>query len=249
MAAKAHIEPWLARSPEAPPPGRFRLWRPSYTRTTDPWRVYCLLGADRPKVIRGYGGWGQTEREGRRSVATFGGQETLAYSVTIRLDRTHGRGRDQDVARQMASLERLCGYPAGPPPVVNFAANVAHDQDDEPGLEWLCESLEWGDSVATDAGVLVWQEATLILGVDERAEVKDPGRAAFARHELHKGQNLREFARRWLGDASRWKDVASLNRENRRCPQGPEHRAARAVTLLVPPREPKSKKRSRRGRR
>lgn len=235
------------------PPGRIRIWRAAAeSRTRDPWRVYCFLGKTRPKPIRGYGGWGSHAREGRSAVATFGGVETPAYAIELRIAR--GRPwRGKSVEEQMRNLERLAGwdrYDDEPPPSLNFAANVAHDQDDAPQNEWLCESLEWGDSNADDAGVLLWQDATIVLGLDVTTDVPGLGRMrAFPRKRLRVGWDLRDFARRHLGDPKRWKDVAALNRDNPRCPQSPHFKPSKPLMLLVPPRESKSRKDKRRDRR
>lgn len=221
------------------PPGQLRLWRTAYTRSSDPWRVHCLLGATRPVVVRGYGGWGQVAREGRRAQAVFDGSETLAYSIALRLDNR--RPSRTPVDEQMRSLERLCGLDSHddtPPPVVNFLANVAHDQAQAAQNDWVCEDLEWGDSIATDRGTLLWQDATLVLGLHESTSVKGLRRSpGFARHTLSRGWDLRDFARRYLGDPKRWKDVAELNRDNPRCPSTPSFKVSRAVVLLTPPRE------------
>lgn len=231
-------------------PGRLKLWRAGRRFADDAWSVHCLLGpGQRPKVIRGYGGWSTTAREGRRSKTTLAGMETPAYQIVLRLDDR--RPRAAPVTEQMRNLERLVGWNRAddtPPPVLNFAANVAHDQDDVPENEWVCETFEWGDSNSTDRGTLLWQDATLTIGLfsDDAPKLeKAPG---FDRKPLKVGWDLRDFARRYLGDAKRWKDVAELNRDNPRCPSTPSFKPKREVWLLVPPPEPKAK-RAKRGRR
>lgn len=225
-------------------PGQFRMWRVRYTFREDDWAVWALLGAERPKPIRGYGGHGQLARPGRRAVSAFEGSDTPAYSVVLRLDRR--RPQSAPVKDQMRNLEKLAGWNLAndtPPPRVRWIANVAHDYSEARQNEWAVETLEWGDSVASDRGTLLWQDATLTLGLQTDAEVPELGRArGFAHKTLRKGETLRGFARRVLGDASRWKDVASLNRDNPRCPQTAEHKVGRSVDLLIPPREPKPRK-------
>lgn len=235
------------------PPGRIRVWRSGEGMTTDAWRVYCLL-LERPKVIRGYGGWGTLARPGRRSKSTFEGTETPAYSITVRI--ANDRPTRTPVADQMRDLERLCGWDLAdddPPPVVQWVGNVEHDFARAPQTEWVCESLEWGDSNATDRGTLLWQDATFVLAVYDESTIPGLTKAkGFARHTLKAGQNLRAFAREYLGDPKRWRDVADLNRDNPKCPSTSEYRVKRAVVLLTPPREPRSKtktKRAKRGKR
>lgn len=234
------------------PPGQFLIYRSGYPARADPWEVQCLLGSTRPRVIRGYGGWGQSQREGRRAVSSFDGAETVAYSIELLLanDRPRlpfGLGpRRVPVSEQMRSLERLAGFDRHndtPPPPVQWVANVAHDADNSSKTEWVCEGLEWGESNASDRGTLLWQRATIVLGVLEDPTIPnlDPAQA-FPRRELKVGWDLRDFARKYLGDAKRWKDVAELNRDNPRCPTSPAFKPKREVWLLTPPREPKSKR-------
>lgn len=225
------------------PPGRIRIWRAGQGMTTDPLRVYAMLGTERPRVIRGYGGWTSLQRDGRRAVSTFNGADTPAYSIGVRL--SNDRPISRPVAETMRALERLCGWERAddtPPPVLNWIANVMHDDAAAPQNEWVCESLEWGDSLSTDRGTLLWQDATIVLGLYVAPALpKLTSTAGFVRRELRKGQTLMAFARQHLGDAKRWKDVAALNRDNAGCPKTPQAGAARTVMLLVPPREPKAK--------
>jgi hypothetical protein len=180
----------------------------------------------------------------RRSSAATDGSDTPAYSIMLRL--ANDRPVRRPVDEQMRNLERLAGwdrYDDEPPPVVNFAANVPHDQDDAPGNEWVVESLEWEEDESSDRGTLLWQKATIVVGLYVETHVKGLGRMqSFPRRELKVGWDLRDFARRHLGDAKRWRDVADLNRDNPRCPSTPSFKPKRAVWLLVPPREPKAKK-------
>lgn len=233
------------------PPGRIRLWRSGQDMTTDPWRVYAMLGDERPRLIRGTGGWGTLARDGRRSLSTFDGSETPAYSITMRL--ANDRPRSEPVTDQMRSLERLCGWDRAddtPPPPLLFIANVPHDHAEASQNEWVAEApIDWGDSNSTDRGTLLWIDATIVLGlyVENAVDALAPSRG-FARHTLKAGWNLRNFASRYLGDAKRWRDVADLNRDDPRCPSTSEYRVKRPVMLLTPPREPASKaKRSKRG--
>jgi hypothetical protein len=234
------------------PPGRIRLWRSGHEMTTDPWRVYALLGDERPKLIRGTGGWAPLKRDGRRSLSTFEGSDTPAYTITMRL--ANDRPRSEPVADQMRSLERLCGWDRAddrPPPPLLFIANVPHDHAEASQNEWVAEEpIEWGDSTATDRGTLLWIDATIVLGlyVESATDALAPS-AGFARHTLKAGHNLRDFAKAYLGDAKRWRDVADLNRDDPKCPSTSEYRVKRPVVLLTPPREPVSKAKHKRAKR
>lgn len=234
------------------PPGRVRIWRSGEGMTTDEWRVYALL-RDRPRLVRGTGGWGTVAREGRRSVSRFGGSETPAYEIQLRF--ANDRPAGWPVRDQMRALERLCGWDKAddaPPPPLLFVANVAHDFADASQNEWVAEEpIDWGDSLATDRGTLLWIDATITLGLYVESATGGLAQAkGFARHTLKTGETLRGFAKQFLGDATRWRDVADLNRDDPKCPTSPDYRVKRPVTLLTPPKEPRSKaKRAKRGRR
>jgi hypothetical protein len=220
-------------------PGEFSMWA-----VENEWYLACLLGANPPTPIRGYGGWGQRERQGRRSVTVFEGTETPAFSIDLVLENvrvpmaggTRAKWRD---------LERLCGWDLAndnPPPVVQWQANAPHhDYNHAMHSEWVCESLEWTAQVYTDRATLIRAEATIVLALFRSTEVDVSPARSFPRKQLKVGWDLRDFARKYLGNASRWKDVAELNRDNPKCPQSPSFKPSRPVMLMVPPKEPKAK--------
>lgn len=220
-------------------PGRFRMWIPGQDRQDPKESIHCLLGAAAPRVVRGYGGWGQAARTGRRALPVFEGSETVAYEVALLLENQHVPGFS--VENMVRQLDRLSGLASvgsdAPPPVVRWYANAPHDYGSAPKLKWVCESLEWGESNYTDGGVLLWREATLTLAVFSDPQIKTSAVKGFRRQTLRPGQDLRDFARKWLGDAKRWRDVAELNRDNPACPTGPHVKRKKAVALLLPPRE------------
>ena len=226
------------------PLGQFRMWRPA-EGMADPWGVHSLLDGTRPKMIRGYGGWGQTAREGRRAVSKFEGAETPAYSVGLRL--APDRPTEQNVGDVMRALERLAGVQRPlsrlrddePPPVVQWIGNVEHDYQRAPRTRWVIEDLEWGDS-ASVRGKMTYQDATLIIAVFVDTRIPDLGSMeTFDQKKLTREMDLRDFAKRHLGDPKRWRDVADLNRDKAACPQGPHAKPKKAVMLLLPPREPR----------
>lgn len=221
-------------------PGQFKLWRSGYTFEEDPWAVWCLL-TTRPKLVRGLGGHGQLAREGRRAIAAFGGSETPAFSIGVRLDRS--RPVWMSVSDQERNLERLAGFNSAddaPPPDVRWLANVNHDDTGSPGTRWAVETFEWGDDNSSDRGTLLWRTATFTIGLQREGQLPQLGRAkGFKTVTLPKGKTLRWFARQNLGSATRWVDVAALNRDNARCPSTADYPVKKPVDLLVPPREPK----------
>jgi hypothetical protein len=238
----------------APPPGRFHAWLAKSTEgggsVADPLLV-CLLGPTPPRLVRGLGGWDQVQRGGRRAASHWPGGETPAFEITLRLENVAVSSGQDGVRQKMRALERLCGGQFGgdeAPPRIQWAANAPlHDFTRAPSLEWVCEDFDYGDAVYADGARLLEVPATIVLAVAEGDELERLKRAVpFARKELRKGETLRRFAKRVLGDARRWSDVADLNADDRRIPKTPDAPARKSIRIAVPPREPKPRK-SKRG--
>lgn len=231
----------VKRSPSS---GRIRIWRAASDALpfdTPGDFLLCLLGDERPKQVRGAGGWGMTQRTGRRARTAFTGSETPAYEIQLLLEND-AVPTDGGLPGKITTLNALTGaFGDDPPPLLKWAANVQYDHDHAPKREWVCESVDWGDSNSDDTGRLLWWRVTIVVAVYRDTTIDLPRSKGFQRRELHKGQDLRDFARKYLGDPKRWNDVAELNRDNPRCPKGPHKHPKHAVTLLVPPREPRSK--------
>jgi hypothetical protein len=206
----------------------------------------CLLGAETPQPASGYGGFESVERPGRPPVTHWTGPDGLTLSVPLLLDDSVVSGSSTTPSVKVRQLEALAGLDAdAPPPTVRITANLPRPAHE--AREWVVSGLEWGEAVFTHWGALRRQEATVTLlafgatGI-ERIRRADP----FKRRELRKGETLRKFAKRVLGDARRWQDVAALNRDNPKCPTAPDYAVKAARLLKVPPREPVRRRTSKR---
>lgn len=224
-------------------PGDFHLWAADDPAGTDTPRLRCRLGPHAPYVSRGYGGWTQIQRAGRWAASVWPGGETPAFTISLRLE--HKQVTSPDAATKMRVLERLCGWDTRdrPPPVVQFDCNaVHHDYAKAQQNEWVCESLDWDseEMLFTDRGTLIRADATIVLGLYVVPKLEVTKAKGFARRELRVGWDLRDFAKHYLGDAKRWKDVVELNRDNPKCPTSPSVKLSKGVFLLVPPRERKA---------
>lgn len=224
------------------PPGHFVAWDVE----PDGASLHCLLGENPPKVTRGYGGWSTQNRPGRWAVSVWPGGDTPAFTIDLLLenDVIH---TSEGAAGKMRDLERLAGWDRRdvPPPTLVWSANAPHhDLAAAPQNRWVCESLEWGDLVFSDRSTLLYAEATLVVGLKIGAELPKLAHArGFVRRTLKVGWDLRDFARKHLGDPKRWKDVAELNRDNPKCPTTPTFKVSKPLLLRVPPREGKARKR------
>jgi hypothetical protein len=226
------------------PPGWLRIWvagDPEGTSGIEP--LTCLLGATAPYPVRGAGGWGSKQRQGRRGRSNFDGSDTLAYSLSLILE-SDVVGEDDgfgSAAAKQRALMKLSGNASGgddPPPIVKWNANAANDDyGNATQNRWVCESLEWGDSNSTDATELVWIEATLVLGLYNVQSLKVSKATGFRQGSLNAGQTLRQVAKASLGDPKRWQDIADLNRTNPKVPQSPDAKAKATVSISLPPRQ------------
>jgi hypothetical protein len=226
------------QAPEAVPIGHVEL------RATDnSVTLRCLLGADAPRPSGGYGGWSSVDRGTRPPIITYTGPEALTVTVPLLLEDAVVAAPATRV--KVARLERLAGLPGsgalrgdGEPPTVRLAANlpgVAHEE-----REWVVAGLEWGEAHFGPYGGLRRQEATVtLMEYREAAEVERVRRSdPFQRRTMRKGETLRHFARRTLGDPRRWRDIAALNADNPHCPKAPDAKLGRDRLFKVPPREP-----------
>src|SRR5687768_16813031 len=62
-------------------PGQFRMWA-----VRGDLNLACLLGPSLVRPVRGYGGWTQREREGRRARPHFAGSDLPAFSIEVLLE-------------------------------------------------------------------------------------------------------------------------------------------------------------------
>lgn len=130
-------------------------------RSVDPpATITARLGADRPNVTQGYGGWTEVVRPQRSVMTVWSGSPSLRMDVSILLD---GWGTGTSVERECSALERL-GFPSasdGWPPRITIAApgaQVPHQR-----LPWVIDTLTWGDALANKKGNRVRQQVTLSL--------------------------------------------------------------------------------------
>jgi hypothetical protein len=224
---------------EGPPtPGHFEAWTEAGGGGI---YLHCLLGENPPKPVRGYGGWGPRARDGRRGRASFQGSDLPAFSIDLLLEQR--RVREDSPKAKMRLLERLCGWESvssdDPPPPFYWKANAPHhDYVAASQNRWVCETLEWGTWTFDNRSRLLSAEATIVVGLYRTGELPTLARKVpFRQVTMRKGESLREFAKRVLGDPKRWKDVQSLNRDNPRCPTSPSFAIGKPLALMVPPKD------------
>jgi hypothetical protein len=222
-------------------PGWVRVWTSDGDHD-----LLCLQGETPPTVVRGYGGWTTTPRAGRVARSTMPGMDTMAVQITLMLEGAVAASTSVDAKR--FALEGIGGLPRSgspeaqdtrrKPPKVRWLGNHWTDNARLPGTLWVCESLEWTGFHYDDDASLVRAMATLTLGWHYAPSLPTLQHATpFRQVTLERGENLRHLARRTLQDAKRWKDIATLNRNNPKCPSGPDFKVSKPVTLSIPPKD------------
>jgi hypothetical protein len=214
----------------AVPAGQARIWTLGDPRIS----LRCLLGSEPPKITSGYARWELIDRPGRRPLTVHSGLDNLQIELSLVLRDSPGD--------QMRALEKMAGRDAGDPvpPLVRFEANLPqHDAGKAPSVAWVISGLEWGAARYSNAAVLLSQEVAVTFMQHEDSSLhRLRVSPAFQLKTMKKGENLRAFAKRTLGDARRWRDVASLNRDDPRVPSSPDHEITRSHKVKLPPREP-----------
>jgi hypothetical protein len=140
--------------PEPPPVGWVVVWSDDPPAT-----IVARLGADRPDVSSGYGGWEEVARPRRSTVTTWQGQPARRMTLAILLDKFVADASIEDDIRR---LERMAlPRTGGEPPTVRVEAKGSHVPYND--LTWVIDTLAWGDAIMNASGNRVRQAATLTL--------------------------------------------------------------------------------------
>lgn len=218
-----------------PPPGQCILIAPERGLV-----LHALLGPEPQPPATAGGGWEHVDRPRRRPLTVWTGPAAMQVEMTLLLEHAivTGQGWTRDKLR---ILERMAGVDADdpqPPLLEVYAGLPHHDTLRAAQNRWVIGGPpEHGRAVYNEQGGLTQLEVsfTLLLHTSaglERLPRSDP----FAPQTIRRGESLREFAKRVLGDARRWKDIQALNRDDPRCPRSPTYELKKSHRLKVPPR-------------
>jgi hypothetical protein len=179
--------------------------------------VEARLGDGVPQVSDGYGGWEEVGRPHRKGFPDWQGGPLLRMSVPLVFD---GLATDSSVQPQFNALERMASLRGERqrPPTVAVSGPVPHT-----GRVWVIEDIDWRASARNPAGTLVFQEFTLLLlqwqdqDLIKTRPVKQRNRGVARTFAIvltrgNRAETLMELCARALDDASKWREVAKLNR-------------------------------------
>jgi hypothetical protein len=220
----------------SPPPGQVILVAASRDL-----RLHALLGPDPQPPATGGGGFEHVERPRRRPLTVWTGPAGMTLDLTLLLEHEilAGRGFVRDKLRVLEKMAGVDALDPEPPPLQLYANLPHHDNSRVAHNRWVISAPpEYGRAIYNDRGGLTQLEVGLVLlertlAFVERLPRSDP----FAPQTIRKGESLRMFAKRVLGDAKRWKDILSLNRDDPRCPRSATYKLKKAHKLKVPPRQ------------
>jgi hypothetical protein len=218
-------------------PGYFRVLEAGAGKRS-PIEVQCYLGEEPPKVVQSYAVWEEITRPKRKSLTEWQGVKPLRVQVSLMIDyfNDHGPSPGIRCQKDMRNLELLAGatqkgVKPHKPPRVNWWANAVHDNDAASHLEWVVESLEWGDLTYNNVPNVVRATCTIVLlewvedqfirqsGAKKNTNKKGGGGKGGKKNSTYRvtlkdtqRQGLKTIALKKLGDSKRWREIAKLQK-------------------------------------
>lgn len=160
-----------------------------------PTDLSVLLGAERPDVSSGYGGWEEVTRPKRSTVTTWAGQPARRLALSILFDNFEaGRSVEGD----LRALERMAlPRPGGQPPTVKVSAPGGVIPPFYEGMTWVIDALSWGDALMNAAGNRTRQAAvvTLLQYISDDLLAVSPAKKRRAKRNRKTGKTTKKGAK------------------------------------------------------
>ena len=185
-------------------------------------QVYGILGPTNPVLANGYGGWSIVNRPHRKALTNWDGHQPFQMDLDIFLSEFKA---DNSVEKPITHLERMAVVDTdlnpNRPPVIRIHGDalpkIAKD------LPWVIQDLKWGVTKrSTEHGYRTQQQVTISLlehidgGLVNDRNIK-PGsnpHPKYRTYTIKKGDTLQSIAKKLLGKASRWQEIAKINNIN-----------------------------------
>lgn len=169
-------------------------------------RVSALLGDGVPKPISGYGGWEVVDRPHRIGATQWKGRDPFRMDIPILFD---GWAAGQSVDHEIHVLEMMAGLGGSRPPIISISGDVPRTD-----LDWVIESLDWGDVAISSNNGRLRQDFTVHLlqylhDVTITETVSRPG--VPSTYRTKQGDTLQKIAIKYYGNESFWRDIAVAN--------------------------------------
>lgn len=209
----------LGEVPPGPRPGQVVIWSDEIDRM-----VQGHFGDENPpKVVEGAGGWEIVPIPNREAITQWKGRNPIAVSFSIMFEYNFAAGTN--VEARIRALMLLAGFDTDDedPPLLQWRGNGPFDFDKQPGWMWFIETCEEVDSRRNTHGNRIRAIYNLQLRKYNPGEYlkgrknkkTKPKKGKKVRHYKVKARDLKDglrgIAKRELGDAKRWKEIAKLN--------------------------------------
>lgn len=204
--------------------------------------IRAILGAARPTLSGGAGGWDEVQLPKRGAVSVWRGRPAYTLTIEVMLDRFRSGGNiegdiDKLEAMSVAQPGSRANEPFTPPPPIRVEGAIPKAE-----LRWIIDSIEWGAAEWSEAGHRTRQLVTLTLmeyREGSRFGIKPKGGKPRTRgYRVKRTDTLAKIARKELGSPRRWKDIRdargneALKRKNRlRDPNAKLYRRVRKLRI------------------
>lgn len=183
-------------------------------------QVYAILGPTNPVLTDGYGGWSIVDRPQRKSLTNWDGHKPFGMSLDLYFSEIK---TDGSVEPQISHLEKMAQVDndlnPNRPPVIRVHGDAIPAV--AKNLPWVIQNIDWGVTRRSlSRGHRTQQQMTVTLLehvagglVDERNVTPGSGgQPKYRTYTIKNGDTLQSIAKKLLGKASRWQEIAKINK-------------------------------------
>jgi hypothetical protein len=182
-------------------------------------QVYAILGPTNPVLANGYGGWSVVNRPQRKALTNWEGHQPFQMELDLYFSDFKN---DDSVEKQIVHLERMAlvdtDLNPNRPPVIRIHGDAIPKI--AKNLAWVIQDIKWGETKRSENhGFRTRQQVLVSLLehidgglVDERKTKPGSGhKPKYRTYTVKKGDTLQGIAKKLLGKASRWQEIAKIN--------------------------------------
>lgn len=225
----------MVRKPVRPRRGEFIIqsFEPDYT-------VRCEFGDEAPMPEpESYEGWDVTGIPRRMGLTEWAGRNPMVIPIDFLIDR-FAEGDAEFVEKQMDTLEKIAATASRDeePPIciVDSGGLMPHDYTHADHVRWVIRSLSWDKALTINSvrnrklrvggtvTILQYNHDDALGGYrgpasknrnknkSKKDKSKGRGKTRGGHYTVKEGDTLGGIAARELGDSTRWREIADLNK-------------------------------------